>query len=503
MNQDTFANYLTTHYSPSEHCSISRSDLRAHWTQTNNGASTGILKLYKYLETITVGSLTKTHLRGWILRSNIPTASTATAPAASPATAPAASPVASPATAPAASPVASPVDNYKLEKLRLMALKLEQDAKKHDEDARLAQLKIDEDTRLAQLKLEQDAKKIDEDARLAQLKIDAKKAMHSQSLDTKILLTRERIEAKERIARQNREHCTIENNKNRRMYYLTRHPYLDVEYYGNHASQYQTAHSSMVNAFTKIKIHEGIPDDRNDMLIDIISDVVSKHQEVLPITTDSGSSSDECLIEVKQYPYIVTEILDECKKQPDVQMSKKREWVKEIKDQTDVVAAVATRPHNDIMIPTYLELLKLINQDRSDAKELPKSKYIKFLNKPILDQDSGEMYINCYTCGAQDSLKSSGVHRSHNLPKSNGGSYHVRNMFLCCSSCNHKMGNGLTVEEYSCNMLGDQLASTSLIFKSRIDVNMSLDYISDTDTCDSDDDTISTRDEEDAPLIEV
>ncbi len=67
--------------------------------------------------------------------------------------------------------------------------------------------------------------------------------------------------------------------------------------------------------------------------------------------------------------------------------------------------------------------------------------------------DNGNATIDCYCCKRSLPLKSSAIHRGHNLPNSQSGSWSPSNIFLICASCNQDMSNHTTVEEYVCSKI--------------------------------------------------
>jgi 5-methylcytosine-specific restriction endonuclease McrA len=372
-----------------------------------------------------------------------------------------------------------------------------------EEERALAEKKMEEERALAE-------KKMEEERALAEKKMEEKRIIVDKQLDMKILMQEKELEFKERIADKklalenqkrldynaqksaDRVHCTIENNKNRRMSALSRHPYLEMDYYGNAGSQYQTAQSTKMNIFTKLAIHESISQKDDNKVSKIINKIVDKKAALLPIVAPSGNLIDEYLVDANEHVISILQVLDELKKAEIVESEISHNWVDEVKEQVSIVSSVQKRDHVNMMIPDYIDMLTDINKNK--LQELPKQKngYVKPKNHARVNRVDGEMYIRCYVCSSECKMSSSGVHRSHNLPKSRNGSWSKNNIYLCCATCNQDMNNTNTIEEYTCTMMDDRLSGVSISFKECIDVG----YTSDTDTYDSDA-------EEDAPTTDI
>jgi len=75
-----------------------------------------------------------------------------------------------------------------------------------------------------------------------------------------------------------------------------------------------------------------------------------------------------------------------------------------------------------------------------------KLKYVKAVNK--LHEQDGKVLIQCACCHSKIDLQSSGCHRAHDIPQSDGGDWSTDNVYLTCASCNATMSDQLSVLEY-------------------------------------------------------
>lgn len=471
-----YATFIATYLEVSISSKIARSAFRALWTE-KTGSSSGILKMYSHFKE---NEINKTHIIGYKIK---------TSPIVQKVETPIVSVIETPI---AAKPV---MDEYKMAKLEMMKKKMEEDRliaeKKMEQERLIAEKKMEEERLIAEKQMETKCVLADKQTEQLQMKLATKVELTTKKLELEEKKHLEFIKQKE----LDRSHSTMENNKNRRMFLFNHHPYLELQYYGNAASQYQTAFSTKMNIFTKLAIHESIDQKDDQKVSEIINNVVDKKATLLPIVNPTGNLVDEHLVHVKEHAKSIEQVLEELKKENIVEPEINHDWVNEVKQQVAIVASVGKRDNLDMMVPSYMEMLTDINKEKLNESQKPKASYVKPKNHARINRNDGEMYIRCFTCSNECKLSDSGVHRSHNLPKSKNGSWAKNNIYLCCATCNQSMGNENTIEEYVCTKIGNRLSGISVSFKECID----LGYISDCGTYDSD---IDTEDDGEYPIDE-
>jgi 5-methylcytosine-specific restriction endonuclease McrA len=71
------------------------------------------------------------------------------------------------------------------------------------------------------------------------------------------------------------------------------------------------------------------------------------------------------------------------------------------------------------------------------------------LRKKVWEYRIGKKYYGkCFCCNTSLSCLSSSWHVSHEVPRKYGGLYELKNLYVCCSDCNLKMGTSFTCTEF-------------------------------------------------------
>ncbi len=450
-----FAAFLGECLVQTPNATLPRATLRSQWSEYNNG-SAGINKLYKYIEENLTG-LTKTHLTGYSIKNQAtplppaqspltpPIQATPLPPAQSPLTPPIQAtplpPTQSPLTPPTQSPL-EPIGNENMSEsammFKLMMYRMDMDAqsRKDANDIARETLEVTKDLGIRRLDLEE--------------------RKHQEFIRQKQL---------------DREHHTAENNKNRRLFQHGIHPYLDYEVYGNVAHQYITSSSLKRNLLANVLIHDVSDPTRERDICNVINTRVNQETSELPIVVKSDANDvmlvDDDLISINDCVEIASDVANELHDTGCV-ANRKNEWIDTMSKRVAIVKSVKTKDDLIVSAPTHIDTLEIINAGHIGSSKKNKRHYLKPRNKvKMVDNNPDDLMVCCYVCANPCSIKDASLHRSHNLPESKGGSWNKQNIYLCCSKCNLNMGNGATIEEYSCSLIENKLNELTISFTKR------------------------------------
>jgi 5-methylcytosine-specific restriction endonuclease McrA len=231
---------------------------------------------------------------------------------------------------------------------------------------------------------------------------------------------------------KDREFMREENNKNRRMHMSLRHnKYLDFAVYGTPASQY-IERSSMVNVLG-FSAYDALTEYNPELLkaIDVEATTVSK---CIPVY-ENASTKQIDVISVSDAMKVVETI----SKQADAPRL------------LDLIGDLEKIQHTAVSDDCRAILSRYMNKKSAQNKSVHgsskhKLKYVKAVNK--LHEQDGKVLIQCTCCHSKIDLQSSGCHRAHDIPQSDGGDWSTDNVYLTCASCNATMSDQLSVLEY-------------------------------------------------------
>jgi hypothetical protein len=237
-----------------------------------------------------------------------------------------------------------------------------------------------------------------------------------------------------------------ENNKNRRMHMPIRHnKYLDFAVYGNPSSQY-IERSSMV-----------------DVLGFQAFNVSNKYDSIVLDAIESESrtvSKSVCVYEnasVKEIDCI--DVTDAKKVLENVSKAIDSPNMLDLMNNLESIPSTAVSDECRTIPSRYVSKKNI--QDKSiHGKSKHKLKYVKAVNK--LRESGGKVLISCACCGLELDLQSSGCHRAHDIPQSDGGDWSIDNVYLTCASCNATMSDHMSVVEYKVELYVKVLENESV-----------------------------------------
>lgn len=395
--------------------SIANKDLLdAYLTYTNT--TTGRNSLYKQLEDIEGVTRSKTHFKGISFHMTTQQTTVAAQPTV------------------VDQPIQSNVlSAYEQKIIELKERKLIQ--QKENERIRLAAEKENERIRLLAEKESERVRLLAEKDNV-RVRLLAEKELHEslKAKDISMQVELKMIDVAEKA--KDREFVREENNKNRRMHMSLRHnKYLDFAVYGTPASQY-IERSSLVNVLG-FSAYDALSEYSPELLeaIDVEATSVSK---CIPV-----------------YENAITKQLDV------VAVSDAMKVVERISKQADasgvldLIGALESIEHTAVAddcrtIPSRYVSKKNSQNKSAHGSPKHKLKYVKAVNR--LHEQDGKVLIECACCHSKIDLQSSGCHRAHDIPQSDGGDWSVGNVYLTCASCNATMGDNLSVFEYKVDL---------------------------------------------------
>jgi len=290
-----------------------------------------------------------------------------------------------------------------------------------------------EEKKLAEERIAREARIASEEKRflqdLAERKADreAKFILEDKKIDATKELEFAKMNHESSENEKKRNFMGQENNKNRLLTMMTSkyNKYLDLEAYGTNSFQFITGESLKkvigFNLFDKTNSRDFVKEKQ-------ISDIVDSHAE------DQIAHVGNSEVKIKGIDI-------------DTIFSKVKPDLLEISEVENQIKEIIAAPKDDkvrMKIPVMEQLAN--NQDPNLHKKKHKTHYLRNVNDAKLEGD--KLVINCYTCNDRFELNSSAFHKCHNVPESKGGDWSKDNVYLCCASCNQKMGNSLSVLEF-------------------------------------------------------
>ena len=306
----------------------------------------------------------------------------------------------------------------------------EERERKEKEEREAAFAKMKEERKAFYAKAKEERK-----AREAIERRESEERMLAKKLECKQKIAQMYIDDKENDRRLIRE----ENSKNRQMYLTTKfNKYLDLKVYGSPAKQYITEESLIDVAgydnyamTSKINIKE-------------IQEDVKKVSEDVTIY-EGGKAKEVKAIEVSK----VTELLEDIQQVSD-----------DLKERVAKIPEVAVRDENRNIISKYEEKKNVINEDRKNNVKysaMTKDKYLRAENE--ICTIGNEIQIKCSCCKSVISYEEGACHRGHDIPKSDGGDWSKKNIYLICANCNLSMGDEMSISDYKVKLYVKKLES--------------------------------------------
>ncbi len=434
------------------------------WSRFNNHSSTGRNNLYKYLSALDGVTKNKTTFTGICLRDpELPT--TSIQPVVS-------EEVSSITPTPMTAFEAAMIQ---IELAKVAAMKESDEKKLQSELAKVAAMKESEEKKLqselakvAAMKESEEKKLQSELAKVAAM--EAKIVADNMNAQRQFEIEKQKIESNEKIALQQIEakiflqreqfkHMSLENNKNRQMFnheHPKFHPLLDLQVYGSHTNQYVVAESLAKNVIANVFVHDVFPGlvPKNESLQtealvavnEVITEVLSEEIECLPVIGIVHSTKSVPVIDINKVNTSVQTIVDKCSSNGHI-LNKSHSWIDSLVKKCDHIKVVSKQDTFNKRYQTHYEFSRNDTSiDRNNGS--PKHKYLTARNMREIDTNNVEI-IRCYVCACPLGIDSKATHRSHNVPKSDGGSWSIDNVRLCCANCNQDMGDSMTIEEYS------------------------------------------------------
>ena len=302
-------------------------------------------------------------------------------------------------------------------------------------ERKLTQQKELESIRLAaeeKMRIEGEVQRLASEKELDSIRLAAEKelqqSLKAQDIAVKVELKMIDVAEKEK----DREFMREENNKNRRMHMSLRHnKYLDFAVYGTPASQY-IERSSLVNVLG-FSAYDALTEYKPELLeaIDAEATSVSK---CIPVYENASSKHIDMISVID-----AMKVVDTISKQADAPRV------------LDLIGDLEKIQHTAVTddcrtIPSRYVSKKSIQNKSAHSSSKHKLKYVKAVNK--LHEQDGKVLIQCACCHSKIDLQSSGCHRAHDIPQSDGGDWSIANVYLTCASCNASMSDQLSVLEY-------------------------------------------------------
>ncbi len=248
---------------------------------------------------------------------------------------------------------------------------------------------------------------------------------------------------------------TKENNKNRRMHYLTRNPHLDFNVYGTAAMQFIETGSLKSVIKNNVLMHDVLNENmsRQELVngvVDVINEVVDDHVTVAPVMTESSDIKSQYVVKVDDMAKAIPSQIHKKLIDNKLIVNNKSIWDGKVLSKMNMINKVANSSSMDMMMmPNHSDFL--LKTQESECAKKDKLDYVKHKNN--LRMIDGHVMIDCYCCKISLPLKSSAIHRGHNLPSSQRGCWALSNIFLICANCNQEMSHSTTIEEYICSKI--------------------------------------------------
>ncbi len=364
------------------------------------------------------------------------------------------------------------LNDYKLQKLKLMEEKLEAEKLAEHQRIKLKTEKLEAEKLAEHQRIKLETEKLEAEKLAAKEKIEAKKLatiemtkiaeakllLKAELVDKKIAADERALDKKLDMERQKMAHQTLENNKNRRMFNEKSNPWFNMRIYGSPGAQYVTTKSLKQVLAGNVLVHDvinGEKEKNKSLMKDSVSKIISKINldvdeicEPTMIINENGVNDKINAVDIQKVKETIETLVISLQNEGLTQNSKNI-WKETMNGMIDTIYNISNSTHMNKMIPTHNEYIKTKSLDNIKRS---KEQYLKPKNLAQYDTDNKSV-IRCYCCGDSVNLASSGCHRGHNIPFSKEGNWHKDNIYLCCATCNQNMGNSCTLEEYSISML--------------------------------------------------
>ncbi len=228
-----------------------------------------------------------------------------------------------------------------------------------------------------------------------------------------------------------------ENNKNRVLYVSTHfNRFTDFELYGTPSCQY-ISDKSMRDVLAFSGYRDGV--DITKETIKVIERNIAELAEPIKIV-EKDRTKEITAVSVDNLEKIAA-IATEANICPD-RLTQKIESVRQ----------ASTGDYRYQMNEVDLKLKLQDSNKHKTAKD--KRQYVKARNN--ITFNDGRIIVKCYCCQKDMDINSSACHRSHDIAQTKGGDWSNDNIYLCCASCNHDMGDELTVIEYTARLFNNE-----------------------------------------------
>jgi 5-methylcytosine-specific restriction endonuclease McrA len=224
-----------------------------------------------------------------------------------------------------------------------------------------------------------------------------------------------------------------ENNKNRVMYVSTHfNRFTDFELYGTPSCQY-ISDKSMRDVLAFSGYRDGV-DITNETIKTIERNIAELAEPIKVVEKDRTKEIKAVSVDHMDKIMAIATTANIC---PD-RLTQKIETARQM----------AMSDYRYQLNEVDLKLKLQDNSKHRTAKD--KRLYVKARNN--ITFNDGRIIVKCFCCQQEMDLNSSSCHRSHDIAQSKGGDWSDDNIYLCCASCNHDMGDDLTVIEYTARL---------------------------------------------------
>ncbi len=411
------------------------------WVEFNNSSS-GKINLYKYLETLPNVSKTKTMFKGLSIKQDI----------------------------------VAPLAHRQMTAYEEAMLEIEK--QKLEQQDRLKEKELASQDRLKD-------KEIASQDRLKEKELASQERMKEKELEQQERFKQMDKEEKEK----DRLFMQQENNKNRALFTKDAgyNKYLDGEFYGTPSRQYITKEGAIAMIGYSVYEHSNHMDSNT---IEYINECIEEVIEEVPVIDHQLNTIHVEACEVKQVIDKLDAFKEKVMSEQDILNKLMLDGIKEIKSHLQVLQSKLDKSNTQLRssvleksIDECCRTKKVENvfaqanmivgngelgEPTSSLNDLSTvnakggahiSKYLRSINRVRADSDS-ILYACCCVCGVE--YKLSDMERCHDIPRSVGGSWEKKNIFVGCKTCNREMGNKESLRQFKANRYDKLLMSLSL-----------------------------------------
>jgi hypothetical protein len=384
----------------------------------NNGSTSGKLKLYAYLQNIPGVRKVRSEFLGLELITSGASSTPAPAPVVE-------------EQAPIVSPQMSEYERRMLE-INQQRIEVEKElrAKELASNEKMKGMELE---RMDMMRVSQEKMK-DKDL----LNEDKNRALQAKMKDMELECQARLKEMDMEDKEKDRAFIRVENNKNRKMYIDTRfNKFLDMQVYGTPSTQYIT-HDSLVDVlgFNVYNALGGIDQPTHTKICDGLATSATDVAILNKTIVESVKA-----VNVADVDAVIHSIIDTMGDKKAIVA----ETLRPLLDLAKTIPEIAIRDEHRYLDTTYMS--KKQRQDPEKYKTLkPKISYVKAMNE--LTHDTTGIHIKCFCCRDVIDMTNAGCHRSHDIPRSDGGDASRDNIYLCCATCNQAMGDCMSVIDY-------------------------------------------------------